>query len=209
MMLDDIFDIVTFIHPSAVQLLLNNGTMLQKYMFIKEKSIEEKVLGRIKAPLVLHLALLWIQSPSGRIPKLCGMNDFHRATQWISNTMSLDDFFNKYQHFYLTNQENNNSQYLFYESPPTYDRNWQWEADPHNFQAETKLYNGIRATDLSELFFPIKIKQQTKRNIAKLTQSVLLRGHHNRIYHHSSSSKKLLPFHWASTGLANLLWFSQ
>ena len=52
-----------------------------------------------------------------------------------------------------------------------YDRNWQWEADPHNFQEETKLYNGIRAADLSELFSPSKIKQQNKRNIAKLTQS--------------------------------------
>ena len=95
---------------------------------------------------------------------------------------------------------NNNGQYLFYKLPPTYDRNWQCEVDPHNFQAETKLYNGIRAADLSELFSPSKIKQQTKRNIAKLTQSVLLRGHHNRIYHYSSSKNYYhsieLPLDW-------------
>ena len=83
----------------------------------------------------------------------------------------------------------------------TYDQNWKWEADPHNFQAETKLYNGIQAANLSELFSPSKIKQQTKRNIAKLTQSMLLRGRHNRIYHHTSSSKNHyhsieLPLDW-------------
>ena len=90
------------------------------------------------------------------------MNDFHRVTRWISNNMSLDDFFNKYQHFYLTNQQNNNGQYLFYESPPMYNQNWQWEADPHNFQEETKLYNGIRAADLSELFSLLRLNNKTR-----------------------------------------------
>ena len=65
---------------------------------------------------------------------------------------------------------------------------------------ETKLYNGIRAADLSELFSPLNTKQQTKRNIAKLTQSVLLCGHHNRIYHYSSSKNYYhsieLPLDW-------------
>ena len=202
-LLDDIFDIITFIHPPAVQLLLNNDKMLRKYMFIKEKASKSKFWVESRH----HLYYIWhffgYRTLPAEYPSYdsTGMNDFHRATRWISNTISLDDFFNKYQHFYLTNHQDDEGQYLFYESPPTYDRNWQWEADPHNFQEETKLYNGIRAADLSELFSPSKIKQQNKRNIAKLTQSVLLRGHHNRIYHHSSSSKNYyhsteLPLDW-------------
>ena len=36
-MLHDIFDIVSFIHPRAVQILLHDSTMQKKYMFIKER----------------------------------------------------------------------------------------------------------------------------------------------------------------------------
>ena len=130
-----------------------------------------------------------------------GMNDFHHAIRWISNIMPLDDFFEKYQHFYLINNQDNKGQHLFHKSPPTHDQNWQWEAYPNNFQAETKLHNGIRAADLSELFSPSKIKEQTNKNVAKLTQSILLCGHHNRIYHHAPSSKNYyhsieLPLDW-------------
>ena len=37
-MLDDIFGIVTFIHPRAVQNLLKNPAMLRKFIFIREKA---------------------------------------------------------------------------------------------------------------------------------------------------------------------------
>ena len=123
-MLDDIFDIVTFIHPSAVQLLLNNSTMLQKYMFIKEKASKRSFWVKSRH----HLFYIWHFFGYKALPEeypsydSTEMNDFHRVTRW-------------------------------------------------------------------------------KRNIAKLTQSVLLRGHHNRIYHHSSSSKNYyhsieLPLDW-------------
>ena len=37
-LMDDIFEMVTFIHPSAVRSLLNNPPMLQKYIFIHKKA---------------------------------------------------------------------------------------------------------------------------------------------------------------------------
>ena len=37
--LHDIFEIVSFIHPWAVQILLHDNTMQNKYMFIKEKAM--------------------------------------------------------------------------------------------------------------------------------------------------------------------------
>ena len=117
--LDNIFDIVTFIHPSAVQLLLNNCTILQKYMFIKEKASKRRFWVESRH----HLFYIWYFFGYRALPEeypsydsTC-MNEFHRATQWISNIMSLNDSFDKYQHFYLTNQENNNGQCSFYESP--------------------------------------------------------------------------------------------
>ena len=38
----DIFEIVSFIHPYAVQILEHNSTMQRKYMFIKEKATNER-----------------------------------------------------------------------------------------------------------------------------------------------------------------------
>ena len=37
-MIDDLFEIVTFVHPPAVQFLLNNPPMLRKFIFIREKA---------------------------------------------------------------------------------------------------------------------------------------------------------------------------
>ena len=65
----------------------------------QEKSIIEKVLGQIKAPLAIHLALLWIQSPPGRIPRLwfhwhewfllCNLMDIqYHASQWFLQQIS-------------------------------------------------------------------------------------------------------------------------
>ena len=54
-MLDDIFDIVTFIHPSTMQLLLNNGTMLQKYTFIKKKTLKRRFWVESRH----HLFYIW------------------------------------------------------------------------------------------------------------------------------------------------------
>ena len=44
--------------------------------------------------------------------------------------MTMESFFDEYAHLYLIKQEENEAQYLLYESPPTYAYNWQWEADP-------------------------------------------------------------------------------
>ena len=68
-MLDDIFGIVTFIHPRAVQNLLKNPAMLRKFIFIREKA-------KIRSPWVetrhhlLYLALLWLPNPSEQLSQL-------------------------------------------------------------------------------------------------------------------------------------------
>ena len=108
-----------------MQLLLNNDTMMQKYMFIKEKALKRKF--RVESRH--HLYYIWHFFGYRALPKeypsydSTGMNDFHRATRWVSKIMPLDDFFNKYQHFYLINHQDNKGQYLFYKSPPTYNQN--------------------------------------------------------------------------------------
>ena len=50
-MLDDIFRIVTFLHPPAVRILLSDSTMLQKCMFIKEKATKMKFWVKTRHPL--------------------------------------------------------------------------------------------------------------------------------------------------------------
>ena len=54
-MLNDIFGIVTFLHPQAVQILLSDGAMLQKYMFIKEKATKMKFWVESRH----HLYYIW------------------------------------------------------------------------------------------------------------------------------------------------------
>ena len=79
--LDDIFDIITFIHPSAVQFLLNNDTMLQKYMFIKEKASKRRFWVESRH----HLFYIWHFFGYRALPEeypsydSTGMNDFCHA----------------------------------------------------------------------------------------------------------------------------------
>ena len=90
--------------------------MLQKYMFIKEKASKNRLWVESRH----HLIYIWHFFGYSILPEeypsydSTGMNDFHPTTRWIFNIMSLDDFFNKYQHLYLTNQQNNDDHYLFY-----------------------------------------------------------------------------------------------
>ena len=52
------------------------------------------------------------------------------------------------------------------------------------FYEETKIYNGVRAADLSELCHLPKLQPQSRKHMSKLIQGVLLRGWHNRMYHY-------------------------
>ena len=92
-----------------------------------------------------------------------GNDEFHNSTKWVSKLMSLKSFFNDYQHFYVTSRRDSNGRYFLYDSPPTYNHNWQWDANPDQFYEETSLYNGVRAADLSKLcFLPILNKTTSK-----------------------------------------------
>ena len=93
--------------------------------------------------------------------------------------MTLDDFFNEYQHFYLINGQGEDNQYLLYKLPPTYTYNCQCEAHPEIFYEETKIYNGVRAANLSTLHCPPKIKQQLRKPMSKQIQGLLFHGQYN------------------------------
>ena len=73
--------------------------------------------------------------------------------------MSLKSFFNDYQHFYVASQRDSNGRYFLYDYPPTYDHNWQWDANPDQFYEETRPYNGVWVADLSKTMLPTNIKQ--------------------------------------------------
>ena len=190
-MMNDLFEIVTFIHPPAIRMLLSNTSMLQKFNDIKEKA-------RIKSSWVEtrhHLYYLWYFYGFQTLPNSYPSYDstknnlLSNTTRWISKLMTLDQFFNEYQHFYLIEEENEENQYFLYESPPTYEYNWQWEADPREFNKKTKLYNGVRAANLSRICCPPKLQSQSRERREKLIQGVLLRGKHNRMYHHDFRQK--------------------
>ena len=50
--LHDIFEIVSFIHPCAVQILLHNSMVLRKYTFIKEKATNERPWAETRHSLI-------------------------------------------------------------------------------------------------------------------------------------------------------------
>ena len=54
-MLDGIFGIETFLQPQAVQILLSDGLMLQKYMFIKETAMKMRFWVETRH----HLYYIW------------------------------------------------------------------------------------------------------------------------------------------------------
>ena len=190
-MLDDLFEIVTFVHPPAVQFLLNNPPMLRKFIFIREKAKMKSLWVDTRH----HLYYIWHFFGFRILPNSYPSYDSNKTnsifntTRWISKLMTLFDFFNEYQHFYLVDEKKEENQYLLYESPPTYTCNWQWEADPDKFYEETKIYNGVRAANLSTICCLPKIKQQSRQTMSKLIQSVLLRGKHNRMYHYDFTQK--------------------
>ena len=69
------------------------------------------------------------------------------------------------------------------------------------FYEETRLHNGVRAADLSKLCFLPKLNNKNKQKLSKLAQNVLLRGHHNRIYHYNLSSRLPQKIHYHSVEL--------
>ena len=86
-------------------------------------------------------------------------NCLSNTTRWISNLMTLNEFFNEYWHFYLIGDKGENNQCLLNKLPPMYTCNWQCEADPKDFYVETNIYNDVRAANLSTICCPQKIKQ--------------------------------------------------
>ena len=112
-----------------------------------------------------HLYYIWYFFGFWTLPNSYPSYEFNitncisNTTRWISKLMTLDDFFNEYQHFYLINGQGEDNQYLLYKLPPTYTYNCQCEAHPEIFYEETKIYNGVRAANLSTLHCPPKIKQ--------------------------------------------------
>ena len=74
-------------------------------------------------------------------------------------------------------------------------------ANPDQFYEETSLYNGVRAADLSKLCFLPILNNTNKQKLSKLAQNVLLRGHHNRIYHYNLSSRLPQKMHYHSVEL--------
>ena len=94
-MLDDIFGIVTFIHPRAVQNLLKNPTMLRKFIFIREKA-------KMRSPWVEtrhHLYYIWhffgFQILPNSYPSYDSTrnNNILESTRWISHLMTMESFF--------------------------------------------------------------------------------------------------------------------
>ena len=69
------------------------------------------------------------------------------------------------------------------------------------FMKKTRLYDGSQAANLSKLCFLLKLKKQNKQKLSKLTQNVLLRGYHNRIYHYNLTSKFSQTLHYHSVEL--------
>ena len=76
--------------------------------------------------------------------------------------MTMESFFDEYAHLYLIKQEENEAQYLLYESPPTYAYNWQWEADPDDFYEETKNLQWCESGRFIKIMSPPKITTTIK-----------------------------------------------
>ena len=105
--LHDIFDIVSFIHSQAVQILLHNNTILRKHMFIKKKATNERSWVETRHSLFHN----WYFFGFRILPKDYTRyspalnNDINNPTRWVSKLISLRSFFNNYQHFYITTKE--------------------------------------------------------------------------------------------------------
>ena len=106
-MMDDIFRIMTFIHPRAVKNLLRTPPMLRNFIFIREKA-------KMRAPWVEtrhHLYYIWpffgfwILLNSYPSYDSTGNNNILESTRWISHLMTMESFFDEYAHFYLIKQE--------------------------------------------------------------------------------------------------------
>ena len=98
--------------------------------------------------------------------------------------MKTSEFYNDYQHFYISGTTTTTSEeYFVYETPPTRMYNWQWSSNPSDFQPENGVYQCTRAANFSSLYeIPIK-KNPLRSKVSNLLQGVLLRGQRNRIYH--------------------------
>ncbi len=134
-MISDIFDIIKFIHHTAINMLLNDATMLQKHMCIIEKAdlCKHWILTRH------HLFYIWLFYGFRTLPTLypsydpSGNNKIANLTRWVSKTMKMEAFFNEYRHYYINEIPHHKSGYYLYKTPPTHEENWYWAADPSNF----------------------------------------------------------------------------
>ena len=97
--------------------------------------------------------------------------------------MKMEDFFNEYRHYYINEIPHHKNGYYLYKTPPTYEENWHWAADPSNFYPRQLTYNGVRAAAFPDFEIPPKKQIPQKHKIEGLVQKVLLHGQYNRIYH--------------------------
>ena len=152
--LNDIFDIIKFINPTAIKILLSEDSMIEKYIFVREKA-------RICEPLVEtrhHLYYAWIFYGFRMLPSdypsydSSGNNSINNTTRWVSKLMKTSEFYNNYQHFYISGTTTTTSEeYFMYETPSTRMYNWQWSSNPSDFQPENGVYQCTRAANFSSL----------------------------------------------------------
>ena len=70
-----------------------------------------------------------------------GNNSINNTTRWVSKLMKTSEFYNDYQHFYISGTTTTTSEECFmYEIPPTHMYNWQWSSNPSDFQPENGVY---------------------------------------------------------------------
>ena len=202
-LLNDIFDIIKFINPPAIKMLLSVDSTVQKYMFIREKAT-------ICEPWVEtrhHLYYIWIfygfrPLPSG-YPSYdpSGQNDIVNATRWVSKLMMTHDFYDNYDHFYVSRMKKGERKYFIYDTPPTRTHNWQRGENPSEFQDENGVYQGVRAADFSELYHPPNKKNPSLSKMSNLYQRVHHRAARNRICNYEYKNSTPTNIYYKSTEL--------
>ena len=93
--LHDLFDIIKFIHPKSIRMLLEDTIMLQRYTHIHEKSYKmQHYIPTRHHAFYLWMFFGWRELPMG-FPSYdpSKNNSIVNSTKWISNLISCKDYF--------------------------------------------------------------------------------------------------------------------
>ena len=82
--------------------------------------------------------------------------------------MMTHDFYNNYDHFYVSRMKKGERKYFIYNTPTTRTHNWQRGENPIEFQDENGVYQGIRAANFSELYHPLNKKNPSMNKMPHL-----------------------------------------